>query len=76
MPGETVMRIGIDMKGLVTEIKLVESKGRVGKPEPINPNKSIKVKASDDVASHTVIAYETNPERCVTYYYPGGAYTV
>ena len=67
----TVMTIGIDINGNVTEVK--GAKDIKAKPEKIPPDKDLKVK---NVNGHGVVAWQTNPQKCVTYYYPGGAWTV
>ncbi len=67
----TVMTIGIDIHGNVTEVK--GAKDIKATHEPIPPDKDVKVKNAN---GHAVVAYQTNPQNCVTYYYPGGAWTV
>jgi len=71
--GPVVMRIGIDIKGNVAEISGAPGikDAHPGGPDPEKP-----IKVKEVLKGHVVFPWEPNPQKCVTYYYPGGAFTV
>ncbi len=68
---EIALIVKIDFKGNIVEVSGAKDLKVVH--EPIPPDKDVKVK---NVSGHAVVAWQTNPQNCVTYNIPGGSYTV
>jgi hypothetical protein len=72
IPANTKMIVYIDIEGKVIDVTYPDGKP-AGNDAPYLKKPVSSVKKLD---GHAVFAYETNPQRCVTYQTPSGPRTV